>query len=590
MLAEKKRQMAWAFVMAYPFFLYFFVCIAPYANSFRDIIYGMEHMSYKPVWCDKTLKVCAICSVAYIMIAVMVVTTMKNYRTDEEYGDAKLGSVTMLNWIYACKKKLNNIRLTENIMMGIDVFRHGLNLHTMVIGGSGSWKTRGYIIPNILMGNCSFVITDPKGDVLYKVGRFLLKILGYDVRVFDLKNHEKSLCYNPFVYFRNDNDIVRFVNNTWEAMSDKRATRGDDMWPDQAKAMLLSLMMYLYHYAPVEEQNFETVMNMLNEIKSSEGMKAEVTPIDLLFEQIPHDDPCYGYYKAWSAAKGRTLASILATLQAKMKVFNLESMRRLTYCDELNLRDLATKKVALFCVTPDIDKSFNFLAGTMYSQLIQVLFDIADNVYHGPLPQTVRFLWDEFANIALPDDYENILSTARSRNISFSIVLQNKQQIEALYEKVYQSLIGQCDTFLFLGSNELETCKYFSELMGDETVVVKTYNTTYGMHGSVTKQESKAGRKLMTPGELRKLNKKKAVLIIRGEDPVIDYKIRLKKCKNYKYLAEGRRKKKYAFNWGTTEYASGEAVALSKYTKRYNPIPNTTSTLMDDEDIKKLIA
>ena len=514
---------------------------------------------------------------------------MKNYRNNEEYGSAKFGSAKVLNRIYACKNKVQNLRITENIRLGFDVFRHQLNLNMLIIGGSGTWKSRGFILPNLLLGGCSFVVTDPKGELLHKIGRFLLKIIGYDVRVLDLKNHEKSMCYNPFVYFRNDNDILNFVNGAWEAMSDKKAMKGEEIWSEQSKAMLISFMMYLYHYAPPEEQNFATIMKMIHEVKASEGMKQEIGAIDILFNQLTSDDPAFGYYKTWSSAKGRTLSSILATLQAKMTVFNLESMRKLTYCDELGLLELATKKVALFCITPDNTKSFNFLAGIMYTQLIQQLYDYSDNVCHGQLPQKVMFLWDEFANIALPDDYEQILSTARSRNIGFAIVLQNKQQIEALYKEVYQSMIGNCDTFIFLGSNELETCKYFSDLMDDETIIVRTYNKTYGMHGSVTRQETKAGRKLMTPGELRKLNKKKAVVIMRGEDPVIDKKIVLKKCQNYKYLAEGIRKKKNAYEWGSTNYASGTVDILpANYSDKITPLPKTTARLVEDDELKKL--
>lgn len=589
LLAEKKRQMALSLLMAYPFILYILALIAPYANSFEELIYGMDHLSYRPVYCGNTIKVCFFGSVIYAMVGVYIVTSMKNYRNDEEHGSAKFGSVRALKKLYACKVKIENLRLTENIMLGFDVFRHQLNLNSLIIGGSGTWKSRGFILPNLLLGGCSFVVTDPKGELLHKIGKFLLKILGYDVRVLDLKNHEKSMCYNPFAYFRNDNDILDFVNGAWEAMSDKKATRGEEIWSEQSKAMLISFMMYLFHYAPPEEQNFPTVMKMIHEVKTSEGMKQEISAIDILFTQLDTDDPAFGYYKTWSSAKGRTLASILATLQAKMTVFNLESMRKLTYCDELALSELGTKKVALFCITPDNTKSYNFLAGIMYTQLIQQLYDYADNVCHGPLPQKVMFLWDEFANIALPDDYEQILSTARSRNIGFAIVLQNKQQIEALYKEVYQSMIGNCDTFLFLGSNELETCKYFSELMGDETVIVRTYNKTYGMHGSITRQENKVARKLMTPDELRKLNKRKAILIIRGEDPVIDNKIVLRKCKNYKHLADGLRTKKNAYDWGQTNYASGTVDILpANYSNKITPLPRTTSRLMEEDELQKL--
>ena len=592
MLNEKKRKLALSFFMAYPFMLYIFILIAPYTDSFSRLIYESANMSMRPIYSDNTIEVCVLGTVIYVLAAITIVGSLKNYRNKEEYGSSKLIPAYVLNKILACKDKLNNIRLTENIMLGLDYIRHQLNLNIMIFGGSGAGKTRGFIIPNLLLGNSSFVITDPKGEILYKIGKFLLKIKGYDIRILDLKNHEKSMCYNPFAYFRDDDDIHKFVDGAWEAMSDKKAVRGEDIWREQAKAVLMSIMMYLHHYAPPEEQNFETVMKLLQEIKVSEGMKQETSAIDVLFNLLSPDDPCYGYYKTWSAAKGRTLGSIMATLMAKMTVFNLESLRKLTYCDELKLNELGTKKVALFCITPDNNSSYNFLAGTMYTQLIQQLYDYADNVCHGPLPVPVRFLMDEFANIALPDDYEKILSTARSRNISFVIVLQNKQQIEALYEKVYQSMMDNCNTFLFLGSNEIETCKYFSDLLGDETVVVRTYSKTFGLKGNVTRNETKAARKLMTPDEIKRLSNKKAIVFVRGLDAVVDNKIKLKKCINYKYLADGRRTKVNGFEWGQTNYASGSMeLVTSKNAGKIQPLPVISSAvLLDDEDIKKLAA
>ena len=591
MLGERRKMYFRVWLITYIIYLPILARLAGCDSLYNIYTYIQTDVKYAPFaidFSDRTLRVCIIGSLVYWLLCACVLLNMKNYRYDEEYGSTKLGSINKLKRIYRCHKsidglkaKLCNLCFTEKVMMGLDVFRHNRNLNTLIIGGAGTWKTRGFILPNLLRANCSYVITDPKGEILAKIGKFL-KIMGYKIRVLDLKTHSKSHCYNPFVYFRGDDDILKFVNQTWEAMSDKTAAKGEQIWDDQAKNMFISLLMYLYHYAPADEQNFDMLMKLIHEIKASEGAKQEVTAIDILFERIEHDSAAYGYYKGWSAAKGRTLASIVATLTAKLTVFNLDSLKKLTMCDDLNLTELATEKVALFCVIPDNDTSYNFIAGTLYSQLIQQLYEYADTVCHGPLPRHVRFLMDEFANVALPDDYEKILSTSRSRNISFAIVLQNKNQIEALYEKVYKSLIGNCDEILFLGSSEYDTCKYFSDLIGNETVYVKTYNTTHGSNASMTKNETKVGRLLFTPDELRKLDNKKAVLLIRGEDPVIDYKINLKRCKNYKYLADGQRFKDNMYEWGSTERSIGSmSIIPSSYSGKITPLPQTDAVFID---------
>lgn len=588
MLAERKRIYTLVLFVLYMFFLPV-LAFSAHADGMPEIVAVLSGKEKLHIVFDRqTLKICITGTGLYVIGGAGFIMNLKNTRYGEEYGSAKFGSRFKLNRFYKCREaaegvaaRFRNLHLTEKAMIGLDVFRHQKNLNTLIIGGAGTWKTRGFIFPNILAANCSYVITDSKGEILRATGKFL-KMMGYTIRVLDLKEHWKSHCYNPFVYFRGDDDILKFVNQTWEAMSDKTAMKGEQVWDDLAKIMFISLIMYLYHYAPPEEQNFDMLMKLINEIKSQENAQQEQkTVIDILFERIDHNSATYGYYKGWSAAKGRTLSSIVATLMAKLTVFNLDSLRQLTRCDEMNLTELATKKVALFCVIPDNDDSYNFIAGTLYSQLIQQLYSYADNVCEGPLARHVRFLMDEFANIALPDNYEKILSTSRSRNISFAIVLQNKSQIEALYKEVYKSLIGNCDSILFLGSSEYETCEYFSKLLDKETVVVQTYNVTRGMNASATKNETKIGRELMTPGELRSLDNRKAVLLIRGEDPVIDYKINVRRCKNYKYMADGRRKKKNKYEWGSTDLAVGSMKVISpSYAGKITPLPETDAELV----------
>lgn len=590
MLAERKKLYAKIFAIMYIFYI---VIVARFSGckNIMDVLVQYKYISVHPFSFDfslRMLRVCIIATMVYVMVAYAVISNMKNYRYNEEYGSAKFGNKKKLDKFYSCKQDdgmtsadKRNLRFTENVRIGLDVYRHNKNLNTLIIGGSGTWKTRGFVFPNLLLGNCSYVVTDPKGEILAKVGKYL-KMIGYEIRVLDLKNHFKSNCYNPFRYFRGDDDILKFVNQAWESMSDKRAAKGEDIWDNQAKNMFISLLMYLYHYAPTVEQNFDTLMQMIQQIKAGEGNKQEFTAIDILFENIDHTSAAYGYYKGWSAAQGRTLASILSTLTAKLTVFNLDSLKALTRCDELDFKSMADKKVALFCVIPDSDSSYNFIAGTLYSQLIQCLYDYADNECKGSLPIHVRFIMDEFANVALPDDYEKILSTARSRNMSFAIILQNKNQIEALYEKVYKSLIGNCDEIIFLGSSELDTCKYFSELLGDETVIVKTVNVTKGLNSSATVNENKAGRNLLKPDELRKLDNRKAVLLIRGEDPVIDYKIKLNKCDNYKYMADGKSYIENEYDWGGNDYSIGSVELLpNTYIGPIIPLPEMDVEFVD---------
>ena len=592
MLYIRRKQMALSMLIVYPVYLYFMACIAPYIKgSLPETVNYMTDNEIKYIPTDfsyHTGRVLLISTFTYFIMMFIIIACMRNTRNEAEYGSAKFGSVFFLARKYRDKIKEANIRLTKNVSIALNYLLHQKNLNILIIGGSGTGKSRGFIIPNILLANKSFIVTDPKGEILAKTGSYLKK-KGFIIRVLDLKNPEKSFGYNPFKYFKEDNDIIIFVNNLWEAMSDKSAQKGDEVWPELAKAMLLSFMLYLYHFAPPEEQNFDMVMSMYKEVKASEGMKDEKTVIDMLFEEIDNNDTAYGYYKTWSNAKGRTLASILATFAAKMTVFNLETMKNLTFYDEMDLLDFANKdkKIALFSITRDDDKSFNFIAATLYRQLMTLLYDYADNVLHGPLPNLVMFFLDEFANIALPDNFNQIMATARSRNMAFSIVLQNNEQIETLYEKWHKTIISNCDSYIFLGSSEYETCEYFSKLLGKETI---SYFTTEPNQKGIFsgRRETKVGRELMMPDELRTFKNYKTILFIRGEHPVIDLKINLKKCRNYKEVADGKRFKKNLYEWGEAYKSDGEATVIDGYAGVVTPLPQTKSRLLDEHDLDVL--
>lgn len=634
MLAKRKRQIWMLSVLIYPFVVYIVIKLAPFTGgSLSEFIDNSDKiMTESPLiiqWTENTLRLVVAVSLVYFLAVYLYISSMKNTRINEEYGSARWEDAKKLGKKYRAHAKAGevvkenykhlrhdvhvmfnpsdpklaetelrelrdfpywrkNIITSKYVRLNIETTQD--NINTLILGGSGTGKSRCYIMPNIMQLNSSFICTDPKSEILRKTGK-LLKLAGYDIRVLDLKNHNKSHGYNPFVYFRNDDDVLLFVNNMWSAMEDKTATKQDQIWSDLAKTILMSFILYIFHYCPVEEQNFDTVMYMYHQIEIVEEKK---TPsiLDKVFANIPEEDPAYGYYKDWSVSQGKTLASICSTFSSRMTVFNLDSMKSLTYKDEMGITDLATKKVAIFLVLPDDNAVYNFLAGTLYTQTFQQLYDYADNIAHGPLPQHVRFYMDEFANISLPNDYQKILSTARSRNMSFVIVLQDKQQIEAIFEKYYRTIYGNCSTYLFLGSGEYETCKYYSDLLGDETVVVYNWTKNYGRNSGMSRSENRVARKLMTPDELKKLERNKCIIYMNNEYAALDIKTDMTKHRFYKYISDGKNEEANRFDWGTYDDAIGDiAVLESNYGGMLDVLPDSKEkwALLSDDDIEKMM-
>ena len=594
--------MRWFAFMMYPFLLLLVIRFAPFeGKGLWEFIEYMSAEMENPLhfrWSSHIPKAVFIFTIIYVVVVFIAISSMKNTRYGEEHGSAKWEDAKAMGRRLRTKRPIaeyvrketkeekiergrNDLIFTQNVRVALDS-RECQNINTIIIGGAGRWKSRGFIIPNIMQMNSNYICTDPKGEIARKVGG-LLKENGYDVRVLDLIEHFRSHGYNPFPYFRSDDDILLFVNNMWGAMEDKTATKGEQIWDDQAKNMMMSLCFYVYHYAPEEEQNLSTVMLLFNNINDAEDKKGQ-DPVDRLFVNIPHDDTAYTYYKAWSSASGRTLASIKATFSSRMSVFNLPSMKALTYRDEMNLLDLATKKVAIFMVIPDNNSVYNFMAGTLYTQMFQQLYDYSDHVIHAPLQRHVRFLMDEFANIALPNDYQKILSTSRSRNVSFVIVLQDKQQIEAIFEKYYRTIMANCEWQLFLGSLELETCKYFSELLGKETVIGKTRSKNFGRQGGSTVSEQLIERPLMTPNEVRGLKKAECVMITPFHGTVMDRKYNLKKHPFYHLINDRRGDKPYL--WGESPLSVGNVNLLdTDYTGAVANLPKPSGVLMDEDEL-----
>lgn len=491
--------------------------------------------------CGNSLKTILVLLLCYGLAIGIYLSTQRNYRRREEHGSAHWGSPAQVNGKYADKIPAQNKILTQNVSVGLDGRRHRRNLNTLVCGGSGAGKTRFFAKPNLCQANSSYVVLDPKGELLRDTGN-LLSAKGYDIKVLDLINMEKSHCYNPFVYLRSDNDIQRLVTNLFKNTTPKGSQSQDPFWDQAATMLLLALIFYLHYEAPPEEQNFPMVMEMIRAGEVREDDETYKSALDILFERLEMRNPehiALKYYRSYHSGSGKTLKSIQITLISRLEKFNLESLASITQNDELELWSIGEKKTAVFAIIPDNDSSFSFLVGMLYTQLFQQLYYQADVIHGGRLPVHVHFLMDEFANVALPDEFDKLLSTMRSREISVSIIIQNLAQLKALFEKQWESIVGNCDEFLYLGGNEQSTHEYVSKLLGKETIDTNSYGQSKGRNGSYSTNWQLAGRELMTPDEVRMLDNRYALLFIRGERPVEDLKFDILKHPNIALTADG---------------------------------------------------
>ena len=481
------------------------------------------------IWCEDSLKTVLIFLAVFAMGICIYLSTARNYRRREEHGSARWGNAETVCRKYRASPSSANKLLTQHVRIGLNGREHRRNLNVMVVGGSGSGKTRFYAKPNVMQANTSFVILDPKGEILRDTG-YLLEAQGYVVRVLDLINLELSYCYNPFEYIKSDKDIPILVTNFFKNTTPKGTQTNDPFWDNSAMMLLEALMFLLWYEAPPEEQNFEMIMELIDAMDVREDDETYVSPLDTLFQRIEFDNPSHiavSYYNKVTKGAAKTVKSILISLITRLDKFNLPPLAALTRADDMALPTVGEKKTALFAVIPDNDSSFNFLVGMLYTQLFQSLMYLADHKYGGRLPLHVHFVMDEFANVALPDEFDKLLSTMRSREISVSIILQNMAQLKALYEKQWESIAGNCDEFLYLGGNELSTHKYVSELLGKETLDINTYGRSRGHNGSYTTNWQMTGRELLTPDEVRMLDNRYALLFIRGERPVRDKKFNI---------------------------------------------------------------
>ena len=572
----------YAFIIGIIPIIWIALLIAPYTSG--ELVNIVKNYSsifenpFKIEIVNNSLKTIIVLLGIYAICISLYYSQKKHFRSKEEHGSAKWGNVHQINKKYMQLPQSENKILTQNVKLGLDGKKHRRNLNVMVVGGSGTGKTRFYCKPNIMQCNTSFVVLDPKGENLRDTGN-LLKSKGYEIKVLNLIDMDKSNCYNPFVYIRNDNDVQRLVTNLIKATGIKGAQTNDPFW-DTAASMLLSAIIYLLKYEAIpEEQNFSMVMELILAGAIDEDTE-EPSLLDKLFNELEAKNPNHialKYYHSYHSGAAKTLESIQVTLAAKLEKFNIDTVARLTNTDDLELSKLGEKKIALFAIIPDNDTSFNFIVSILYTQLFQQLFQVADNKYHGSLPIHVHFVMDEFANVSLPDDFDKILSVMRSRNVSVSIILQNLAQLKALFQKQWESIIGNCDEFLFLGGNELSTDEYVSKILGKETIDTNTYTRSFGMRGNYSRNSQNTGRELLTPDEVRMLDNNYGLLFIRGERPVFDLKYNIEKHPNFKLTKDG--------NGKAYEHELPKKNQLSKELMKLL----STEDIINDEDINIIL-
>ena len=493
-------------------------------------------------WTEYSLRAILLFLSAYVGGIALYWSSRQNLRPGEEHGSARWGSVRELDRKYRDRDEEMNVILTKHLRMSLDGRKHRRNLLQIVVGGSGSGKTRYVVKPNLMLANASFIVTDPKGEIVRAVAPLLLQ-KGYVVKVFDLIDPAHSDSYNPFRYIRKDSDVFRLISNLIQNTTPKNSSQNDPFWEKSETALDAALMLYLLHEAPPWEQTMEMILTMIEYGAAREDSDDYKSPLDLLFEALEEEQPehiALRQYRVFKQAAGKTAKSILVSAAVRLAAFTLPEIRGITDRDSLELEKLGERKQAVFCVIPDSnDNSLNFLVGMLYTQAFQELYYQADKVHAGPLPVPVRLMFDEFANVALPDGYARLQATMRSRNIMATVILQNISQLKALFKDDWEGIIGNADTLLYLGGNEQSTHEYVSKLLGKETISTTSSSQSKGRSGSYSRSTQQTGRELLTPDEVRMLDNNKALVFIRGERPVMDDKYELMRHPNISLTEDG---------------------------------------------------
>lgn len=513
------------------------ICNSPFSNYFNET----------------TIKAVIITLMLYVTALLMYITSQKNYMIGKEYGTAKFADLKMVRQRLEDKDKKFNRILSQNIYMSLNTRYTNLNNNVLIIGGSGAGKTFYEVKPNLMQmpHNCSFICTDPKGEILRSCGQ-MLKDNGYNVKVVNLLEMEKSDCYNPFAYIREETDIVKLITNLISNTTPKGTTPSDPFWEKAEGLLLQAIFYYVWLEEPPSKRNFETVLKLLGE---AEVTSNEPSKLDMRMKFLENNSllgaghPAVKQYNKCMRGAGDTVRSIIISANSRLAFLENKQILRLLSRDDMNLAELGIgvngdgeTRTALFCVIPDSDKSYNFIIGMLYTQIFQELYYQADFNCGGRLPIHVTFMLDEFSNIALPDDYCSLLSTMRSREISSVIIIQNLAQIKALFKDTWETIPGNCDTLVYLGGNEQSTHKYISELLGKGTIDKKSTGETKGKQGSSSRNYDVLGRELLCPDEVRKLDNKKCLIFVRGFNPIIDSKFNPFQHPAFEQTADGKGK------------------------------------------------
>lgn len=526
----------------------------------------------------------------YLAFVLSVLSRRKLYRKGIEHGSARWATKKEAKKLLDEKGPSNAIILSNDVFLSLNTRYTQLNLNVVVIGGSGSGKSRFYVRPNLMQANTSFVITDPKGELLRSTGK-MLEQLGYDVRVFNLVNMKHSFNYNPFAYLSDENgnfsdaNVIKMVNVLMKNTKKEGHSGGDQFWEDSTEALLLALAFYLVYEGDEHEKNFGMMMELLHLAQASEEDESYQSPLDILFDDLEKEDPQHPavrYYNIYKKAAGKTAKSILISTAVRLKAFNNQDVAALTSTDNLNLWDIGDKKTALFVVIPDSDDTFNFLVAMMYTQMFDILYRRADYKYGGRLPVHVRFLLDEFANIGTIPNFEKLVATMRSREISVNVIIQNIAQLKKMYKESWESIIGNCDSLLFLGGKEPGTLEYLVKAIGKQTIDTLSINTSRGKGKSISKNEGIMGRELMTSDEIERMPSDHCILLVRGNYPFYNKKFVIERHANYKWLAEAN--DKFAYELANIKTIDARKVEKKNIDKGAAPDENI------DEEIRRILS
>ncbi|HEU6029677.1 TPA: type IV secretory system conjugative DNA transfer family protein [Streptococcus pneumoniae] len=485
-----------------------------------------------------------------VLIKFIVYTKGKNakkFRQGKEYGSARWGTRKDIE-PYVDEKFQNNILLTQTERLTMNGRpanpKYARNKNVLVIGGSGSGKTRFYVKPNLMQMHSSYCVTDPKGTIVIECGK-MLEDNGYEIKILNTINFKKSMKYNPFAYLRSEKDILKLVQTIIANTKGEGEKAGEDFWVKAEKLYYTALIGYIFYEAPREEKNFATLLDMIDASEVREDDETYMNPIDRLFEALEKKEPTHfavKQYKKYKLAAGKTAKSILISCGARLAPFDIQELRDLMKEDELELDTLGDRKTALFVIISDTDDTFNFVVSIMYSQLFNLLCDKADDEYGGRLPVHVRCLLDEFANIGLIPKFEKLIATIRSREISASIILQAQSQLKAIYKDNADTIVGNCDSTLFLGGKEKTTLKELSETLGKETIDLYNTSETRSNANSYGLNYQKTGKELMSQDEITVMDGSKCIFQLRGVRPFLSDKFDITKHKNYKLLEDFNKK------------------------------------------------